>query len=444
MLTATLLTLVVLPVLYTFVEKRKEARLGMRKFKPALTSIVVLVAIIGISASANKAKAQEVNPDTLQTISLEEAQNRAIEKFPGIKVKKLQIEGEEALQKTAWDFGNTQIFTGREEAGNGSDGVYTRIGVQQQNIDIFGIAPRLRLQKERIALAENSLDLSIREIKREVKLAWGKAYTARKTYGVYQELDSLFTGVERAAKIRLEVEETSKLAYLATSNQANEVVIQKEQAYRDYLGALQKLNLWLVSDTLFTVRDLPPNELTTMISFEKDAVSAHPLLDLSQQRIEVAEAELKEARSEFLPQLQGQFGWQEIAGQTGFHSYQVGLRIPLIFAPELGRSQQARIQREVAAQNYHRQKLELNAHYLSMCEEFLKWQNSWRYYRDKALPLAQEQRSGSVTAYREGAIDYVAFLQSIRDAIRIEIKAWEALGQTLDSRYKLQYYLQEN
>jgi cobalt-zinc-cadmium resistance protein CzcA len=48
---------------------------------------------------------------------------------------------------------------------------------------------------------------------------------------------------------------------------------------------------------------------------------------------------------------------------------------------------------------------------------------------------------GAVVSYREGAIDYVTFLQHIRDAIQIEIDSWMAFGKYLDNRYQLDYYL---
>ncbi|MDX5430494.1 MAG: efflux RND transporter permease subunit, partial [Bacteroidota bacterium] len=444
MLTATLLTLVVLPVLYTFVEKRSENRKTKTNKGIALNSIILLIGIGSLFGFSNTASAQELNPDTLQTISLENAQQRAIQHFPQVKAKRLQIESEEALKKTAWDFGNTQIFTGKEEVGNGTDGIYTQIGVQQQQINVFGIAPKLRLQKKRVALAESALNLSLSQIKREVKLAWGQAYTAKNAYQVYNRLDSLFADIEMAAEVRLEVEETSKLAYLATKNQANEVRIQKEQAYRSYMAALQRLNLWLVSDTFFTVSKVPAAQLTGSLNYSLDSLSTHPLLGVSKKKVEVADALVKERRSEFLPKLQGQYGQQQIGGQTGFYTYQVGIRIPLFFGPELGRAQEAKIQREIATENFRQDQLELNAKYRNIREEYLKWRNSWIYYRDQALPLAKEQRSGAIAAYREGAIDYVSFLQNIRDAIRIEISSWDALGNYLNSRYELEYYLQSS
>ena len=461
MLTATLLTLVVLPVLYTLVENMKNRRNSNNNgFAPAPAIMVALLSIGSLLGFSAPAEAQEnsslqknspaqaetiVQQDSLPTLSLEEAQERAIEAFPRIKAAALEIESQKALKKTAWDLGNTQLFTGAEEISDGSGnadlGVYTQIGVQQQNIDIFGIAPRLKLQKERVALAEEALDLSILEVELEVSQAWASVYAAKNAYETLRSLDSSFTDIERAAQIRLETETISRLEYLATVNQGNEVEIQKEQAYRDYLGAIQRFNLWFASDTLYTVPNVPADQFDEPISELLQPLGNHPLLDVYEQRVEVADATVKERRAQFLPKFQAQYGRQKIDGQTGFYQYQVGISIPLFFGPELGRTQSARINREIAEANLQQTQLELKTAYTGAREEYLKWLNSWRYYQEEALPLAVEQREGAIIAYREGAIDYVTFLQNIRDAVRIEIDAWEALASYLDSRSQLEYYM---
>ncbi|MEP6261498.1 MAG: CusA/CzcA family heavy metal efflux RND transporter [Gillisia sp.] len=460
MFTATLLTLVVLPVLYTIVENMKNKRnKNNNGFAPAPAILVAMLSIGGLVGFSAPAQAQDRSlegnllvqaesvqqQDSLQTLTIEEAKKRAVEAFPSIKAATLEIESQEALKKTAWNLGNTVIFTGAEEISDGSNnpdiGVYTQIGVQQQNIDIFGIAPRLRLQKERVALAEEALDLSIIEVELEVSQAWASVYAAKNAYKTLQSLDSSFTDIERAAQIRLETETISRLEYLATVNQGNEVEIQKEQAYRDYLSALQRFNLWFASDTLFTVPNVPADQFDEPLNNLLRPLGNHPLLDVYEQRVEVADATLKESRSQFLPKFQAEYGRQKIDGQTGFYQYQVGISIPLFFGPELGRTQSARIDREIAEANLQQTQLELNSAYAKAREEYLKWHNSWKYYQEQALPLAIEQRQGAIIAYREGAIDYVTFLQNIRDAVRIEINAWEALASYLDSRSQLEYYI---
>ncbi|MDT0642541.1 CusA/CzcA family heavy metal efflux RND transporter [Zunongwangia sp. F363] len=451
MLTATLLTLVVLPVLYTFVEKRREKKeqnksgsSNSRSFVTILVVGLVLSATLTANAQTDTTSYEYPLQDTLQTISLEEAKELAIKNYPQLKAAQLEIKSEEVLRKTAYELGNTQIFTGKEEVGNGSDGVYTKVGVQQQGIDIFGIVPRLKLQEERVALAENALDLTSIGIEREVSRAWAAVYAQKRTFQVYKKMDSIFEDIERAARIRYETEATSKLEYLATSNQANEVKIQLEQAFRDYVTALQRLNLWFVSDTLYDIPNLPAEALDTPLNFLLESLENHPLLRVSEQRVEVAKAVTRERKSEFLPKLQGQYSRQEVNGQPGFYQYQFGIQIPVFFGPELGRTQEAKVNRRIAEQNFYQDKLELETAYKNMREEYIKWRNSWNYYKEEALPLAKEQQDGAVLAFKEGAIDYVTFLQNIRDAIRIEVNSWSAFNDYLDSRYQLEYYLKNS
>lgn len=446
--TSALFTLIVLPVLYTFMENRNINRKSIENKKStkhpntnALLTLIIsggLLSILLGTATTTKAQSQPV--DNLQTITLEQARERAVKNYPKIQSARLEIENQKALKKTAWNLGNTTLFTGEEEAGNGLSGVQSQ-GIQQRQIEVFGIVPRLQLQKEQVALAENALNLSMIEIEREVSRAWAMVYTAKNNYQVFKRLDSIFADIERAARIRLEVEATSKLEYLATANQGNQVQIQKEQAYRDYLSALQQLNLWLVNDTLFTVPDIPADQLDSPLNFVADSLDSHPALNVSKQRVNVADAEIKERRSQFLPKLNLQYSRQKIAGQSGFHQFQAGVQIPLFFGPELGRSQSAKIQRTIAAQDLQQNQMELNAAYQNIREQYVKWQNSWQYYRDIALPMAQEQQTGAVFAYEEGAIDYVTFLQNMREAIRIEVDSWNAFGNYLDSRYQLEYFL---
>ena len=158
----------------------------------------------------------------------------------------------------------------------------------------------------------------------------------------------------------------------------------------------------------------------------------------------MAQARQRVAKAAYLPSLSGQYTDQQIAGQSGFYSYQVGINFPLLPFAERGRAQSAKIEREIAEQNLRRTQLELQAGYGSLLEEYRKWLNSWQYYQQEALPLAVQQRNGAIIAYREGAIDYIGFLQIIRDAIQVELNAQEALGNYLDTKARLIYFLQSS
>ena len=458
LITATLLTLIVVPVLYSFVEKsgnKNYGKPGKAAINPGLIAILLGLGSMGIPASASaqtQDRPQQSAPEQdilkvaqgFSTISLRDAVEKAQANYPKMKAAQLEIENQEARKKTVWDLGTTQIFTGGEElpdSRNGDEGIYTIVGVQQQNIDVFSIGAKNKLQNEKIELSETALDLTSLQIEREVSKAWGDAYTSKRKYQLYVELDSIFSDFERAARLRYETEASSKLEYLAATNQARQVSLQKMQAYRDYLGNLQKLNLWLVSDTPYTVADTSVDEMNTPILQRKDSIKSHPMLDYYEHQIGVADAKRNLSTKAFFPKFNAQYGRQKIAGQKGFFSFQVGISIPLFFGPDLGYAQSAKIQTQIAQQNFKAKKLQFNSKYQDLQQEYLKWQESWKYYEQEALLLAKEQRDGAVFAYKEGGISYTSFLQTVRDAIGIQSKSWDALNNYLRSKYELEFFL---
>jgi len=440
LISATLLTLVVLPVLYSIVEERSGSK-GRANVSNTIKAIGVLLwaGLLGLPSSGY-AQQDEMPMDKLPVLTLEQARKRAVESYPNIKAAQLQVEKQQALKGTARNMGNTQIFTGGEELGK-ANGIYNLIGIQQSQIDAFGIKPKLQLQNEQSILAEKAFVLSVADLELEVSRAWADVYRTKNIYRLYQHLDSVFTDIQRAASIRLETQASSRLAYLAASNQAHQVHIQKQQAYHNYQIALQRLNRWLVNDTLYSVPDIPPGQLLLPIDEGTSLPLNHPLLDVFRQQVVVAEADMLAKRSELRPKPFFQYGVQSVGGQLGFHQFQVGVQLPVFSRPQKARLQAAKIQKDIARQNLLQVQAELNANYQSAREQYLKWQNSWFYYRDNALPLAREQQAGAIIAYREGAMEYVSFLQSIRDAVRIQIDAWDAFGSYLESRFQLEYFL---
>ena len=76
-----------------------------------------------------------------------------------------------------------------------------------------------------------------------------------------------------------------------------------------------------------------------------------------------------------------------------------------------------------------------------MMQNYKKWKISWEFYRDEVLPLLEEQRQGSLLAFNEGAIEYVAFIQNLDNAVQSELKALEAYENYQLAIAEIQFYL---
>ena len=168
---------------------------------------------------------------------------------------------------------------------------------------------------------------------------------------------------------------------------------------------------------------------------------SHPSLEMYRQRIEIADANLRVQKAAFLPKFFAEAGSQKIGSASGYYTYSVGVSIPLFFHSRLGRAQSASIESGIARQNYSQAKIEAETGYQSVSDEYRKWAQSVKYYSDVALPVALEQRKGAVAAYREGAIDYVGFIQNMKDAIQVEFDYWDSFENYLDTGFRLEYLL---
>ena len=295
----------------------------------------------------------------------------------------------------------------------------------------------------KVAELQEELELAKAQIRLQVQRSWAEVYTAVHKFELLDKLYAQFSEITRAAELRLETEASSKLEYLSLVNQANDLKIQTDQARQDYRAAISAFNQWFGGDSLYTTEALS-RELLDIPVGQFDSSGTHPLLMKAEQNIEVSEAESKSIKSAFLPRLEASYSAQEISGQTGFYSYEVGIRVPLFFWSQLGKTQSSQIQTKITRNQFEEAERTFWSMYSQAKENYIKWNNSWTYYKQEALPLAEEQQSAAITAYQEGAIDYIMFLQNLRDALNIELKAWDAFGDLLDSRYILQYYSQSS
>ncbi|MGB5982789.1 MAG: CusA/CzcA family heavy metal efflux RND transporter [Nonlabens sp.] len=446
MLSATLLTLIVLPVLYTFIEKRRERKDQNKigSFNPqALTTILIVGFMLGGTAFAKAQQPQAplqdiVVQDSIIPIAISQAIEIAKENYPVLKASQLEIERQNALKGIAYDFGNTQVFTGGEEIADGQ-GIYTVIGFGQQNIDLLGIGAKKRLQQQRIELAQTAFNLSEIQIELEVKRAWSETFQAKKKFVLYRELDSIYGQFSKSVELNYEFEAISRLEYAAARNQALQINNKFQQAEIDYFIALQKLNLWLAPDTMYTVTDdLEATEISILDA--DDTLDEHPDLLLSRKRIDEAQASYDAARANLLPKFNLQGGLQRVNGDSGFYTYQAGISIPLFSGPDRSRAKTAKLDTQIAETNATFKQRELQSQFIQARQNFTKWRDTWFFYKTEALPLAIDQRKGALLAYKEGALDYASFTQIIRDAIQTELDALDALDNYLDALFELQYF----
>ncbi len=406
MITSTLLTLIVLPILYKFIESKK---MKTPKLSTAAASILFFGVLFGFSANAD---AQTT------TYNLQQVLDTANANYPALKAAQFNVEKQKALKATAWDFGTTNIFTGKEEAGNGLPGIQNNIGIGQSDIDIFSIPAKGKLANVRSEQAVQQQTLTILQVRKDVKASWYKATYAKENLQLYDLLDSLYSNFLEATKLRYKTGASSKIEFLTASSKFNELIIAKQQAETQYFSALQNLNRYILSPTAFDI-DIENREQETY-TLGSDSLTNSPLLNYYASKQEVAKAEWKSEKANLLPKLNLEYKNQTVDGTSGFNAWQVGISMPLVFFSQSGKNKAMKMDYQIANAEFEQNKLLVNSQYAQLVNQFNLLQKTIAYYQEVAIPLADEQIKASNIAFNSGSIDYIQFIQSLESAIEIK------------------------
>ena len=410
MLTSTLLTLIVLPVLYKMVES-KNRNTNKMKLNTIIATVALLIAGVALPAGIN---AQS------KTYTLEQATGRAKEVYPSLKAADAGVERQQALKSTSWDMGTTSVSTGKEEVGPDAAGIFNKVGIVQSDIDIFGIAPKNKLADKRKELATSNRYLTEKVLDRDVSIAWYNALYARRQKELYSQLDSIYSGFLKAAELRYKTEETSKLEFLSASAKYKEIKVNIKRAESIYIAALQVLNQYLMDSASFDVAVVDEVAEPGLMNFNADSLNENPILDFYSKQTEIAKYTWKTEKANFLPKIDLGYTFQNVDGQSGFYAWQAGVSVPLLFFAQNGRTKAARLDYEIAGWNFEQKRLEFMSQFNQQYGRYKALREVLDYYKTEALPLAEEQMEAAAIAYRLGSVDYVQFIQNVESAIKIK------------------------
>ena len=429
MITSTFLTLVVLPVLYMYVESGASKA---RRSKLSNAMLIVFVMTCGLGFS-NKTMAQE------KTITFQQAIEMAKTDYPSVEAAKLEVDKQEALKSIAYDLGVTSVYTGKEETGNGFEGIQTQIGIGQSDMDLLGIPAKNRLARSRLELAQSEQNLTNFVLIRDVSLAYYRAVFAIQQWQLYTQLDTLYADFLRAAELRYNTQQTSKIEYLAASSRYNELQVNLRKTESAYLASLQVLNQYLSEPDRFLVDVNSAVQSANFSNSKTDSLPASPMLAYFSQFVDLANSEWSAEKAGYLPKFSLAYEKQRIEGVSGFYAYQAGISFPLLYFNQKGRTLSKKIDHQIAAKNYELVNLEMQTSYKEKMTVYLAVKDVVLFYNEEALPLANEQIQASALAYRLGSIDYVQFIQNVETAINIKKEFLNQQSEFLELTAELKY-----
>jgi cobalt-zinc-cadmium resistance protein CzcA len=404
LISATLLTLIVLPVLYAIFD---------RKRKPKLMKSKALLFLLLIFIFPSLGQGQKIK------MSLEEIIDVSLKNNAGLKASSLEVEKNRQLVHSSYNIDPTNIYLSRDQNNIAENGTpLTVFGVQQSLKMPSYYKAQKNISQSKVGLAEQSHKLDELYLIKEISKTYYKIQYWENLKLNYQYLDSLYTEFERASLRKYELGETNYLEKLTAETKKKEMSLHLDQCNDNIKAEYQSLNSLMQSSSDFTI---VPEKLTNLL-YEQIEINNHPSIQYYKLASELSQQNTTLAKKQMLPELQAEYflGSNSSDNSKFYNGFQIGLGIPIFRKALRSNIKAAQIETELINQNKINQEISLSSKYNQLQIELNKYSKALRFYREEGRLLSKEIKSTSIKAFQSGEIDFLQYIQSLENANNVE------------------------
>ena len=414
MVTAFILTLVVLPVLYSLVDTDKKK--GDSKKLGKTVPITLLLLLIGFSGMAQE-----------KPKSLKELQQMALENNLGVITSELQRDEAEALIGTAFSLDKTHLFFEHDE---------NNIAPNNLPLDMYGLEQDLRfptvyfaerkVYRQQFEMQNSQLALQIRKTKGMVAEAYYQYQYEINKLEVYRKLDSLYKNFAHAAQRRFELGETNYLEKITARAKQRQLETGYRQSAEDVKIAFEQLKTIVQSKDSLVFDRIPMEKFP----LNMETASTHPATEYfaNQQRFYRAKRSLEQ--QQLLPDISLSYvmGTNSSLNEN-LYKYQIGLKIPLFFGGNASKIKASKIALEISEQQAEDFKLQFNSRQVQLMGELAKYEEALQYYQGEGKTLSEEILKTAKGSFQNGEIDFFQYIQSLEQVYEIELEYLDNLNK---------------
>ncbi|MBL7869541.1 MAG: CusA/CzcA family heavy metal efflux RND transporter [Flavobacterium lindanitolerans] len=434
LLTATILTLIVLPILYYYFEK------GFTRSKN--TAIVSILVLALFSGTAN---AQEVP----KNLGLKQAIELGLKNNTLIQSSELESKMQSQLRGTAFDLPKTEITgTFGQLNTNAQDKNFS----VSQSFSPFQYGARRKLLLENSNLSQLKAGVTKQEVVFNIRQSWNAMLYYSELNKMLSRQNKLMQKFVRSASLRFDTGETNSLEKttalakqqeLEQKIKQNEAMIQVEKSkIRTFLNSKEEFS---VSDTSFVA-------LPSLTVLDSALVRQNSNYKLAKQQVAVAEAGRKVEKATMMPDITAGYfiqsfkGNQEVNGETvsydgtpRFQGFTVGISLPIFAGSSVSKIQAAKTNIEAQQKNAAYMELQLVNQHEQQLQQLNTFQSLMDFYKGTALPNADLISKNAEKAYLNGDISYVEYVQGLETALEIRTNYINAVNNFNQTVINLQF-----
>src|SRR5690625_32574 len=412
MFTAFILTLVVLPVLYSIFAGDKKENQKTRKAIP----ITLVLVLIGSSAIAQE------SPKTL-----EQLQQMALENNLGLRTSELQKNEAEALIRSAFSFDKTQVFYEYDENNMAANNIPLNMyGIQQDiRFPTVYFAER-NVHRQAYEMQNSQHDIQVRRIKGRVAAAYHQYQYDSNKAEIYRKLDSLYKNFAHSAQRRFELGETNYLEKITARAKQRQMETVYQQSKEEVKIALEQLNILIQTKDSLLIERLPMEKVDITL----ENASVHPATEYYENRKGFFQAKRKLEQQQLIPAISFSYSIGSNSSlNENLYKYHIGVKIPLIFSGNASKIRDSKIAMEISNQQAADYELQFSSKQTQLMQELSKYSEALKYYQIEGKSLSEEILKTASGSFKNGEIDFFQYIQSLENVYEIELQYLDNLNK---------------
>ncbi len=427
LITATFLTLFVLPALYMLVlGKRKQT--GGTKGSAVTTALLVLLMASPIGTSAQ---------GPASPITLQQAVDSAMQNNLYLKSAALRSEAEEALIGSAWDLPRTNIdFEYGQVNTNVND---DRISITQSLAFPAVYMQRRKMLQHGAAGVRWEQALRQREVRMQVQQTYHDVSVLGEQLRLLQEADSVFTSAVTGEEQRFDLGSSNVLQRATARTQAMLMRARVQQVSAELEQARSRLAQLINSTGDWSIAPIPLKQIVAMLPGES-AVLEHPIVRSANEQEAAADARWRMERSTLLPEftlgVSSMTLYQSPSVPDGsviygrddrFTMVRAGIGVPLFFGAQNARNKSARLGTERASNETAALTQEIRTQLQQAQQRYTAQLARVEAFEQGATQEAEQLRRSAEEAYLNGQIDRLEWSLLTGQSITLSMEYLDAL-----------------
>lgn len=429
LITATFLTLVVLPLFYLITADRPLRKLISKK---ALSVMLFLLMLSGYNLQAQ----------ITQRVPLDEVIREARQGNLHMQAGQLEVLKNQTLVGTWLDLPKTGVFVENEDLLPDNSKGILKIGLSQSMATPGLYKARKKVLEQQVRLAESRLSLTEAELIRDVRSAYYQMWYLENKANLFQTLDSLYAGMAAATAVRVRSGDGQVLDQLAADAKAKETRMIRQQLAHDL--AIEQESLMRAMNTGKAI--LPEAKPLTRIGM--DATSGrrmHPLLEQQQALVRFAETGIRVQQMGLLPEYSGRVFTQRLYGvDPPFSGFSLTVGVPLASKSQRKRVEAARIDHQLQQVALQSETLRMNTALAQAREQVARCEQALVFYEEHGLTQAQKIQEIALRTYEAGEISFADWMQFVTQAVMLQQNHLDALNAYNQSMIRYQFLFQSN